>query len=78
MAIQPEPPPLGAGGCHKGELTLVGQLQARALGEWLRSRYVAGSGGGGADGTAGFLPAAHAQGIVSAQTTNYRRTVGTL
>ena len=28
------------GGCHKGELTLVGQRQAHALGVWLRQRYL--------------------------------------
>lgn len=27
------------GGCHKGQLTLLGQEQARALGSWLRHRY---------------------------------------
>lgn len=29
-----------AGGCRKGELTLVGQGQALELGRWLRARYV--------------------------------------
>ena len=28
------------GGCHKGELTKLGQQQARDVGEWLRQRYV--------------------------------------
>ncbi len=28
------------GGCHMGQLTRQGQLQARDLGEWLRERYV--------------------------------------
>jgi hypothetical protein len=28
------------GGCTKGELTLLGQRQARDLGAWLRDRYV--------------------------------------
>ena len=28
------------GGCHKGELTLLGQGQAQELGGWLRHRYV--------------------------------------
>ena len=28
------------GGCHKGQLTLVGQLQSRDFGGWLRRRYV--------------------------------------
>lgn len=36
------------GGCHKGELTKVGQQQAREVGEWLRQRYV---------DDLGFLPA---------------------
>ncbi|KAG2486402.1 hypothetical protein HYH03_014979 [Edaphochlamys debaryana] len=52
------------GGCRKGELTLLGQQQARALGAWLRGRYVreggqgaegqqAGGGGGGGGGGEG-------------------------
>lgn len=36
------------GGCHKGELTKLGQVQAREVGEWLRRRYV---------DQLGFLPA---------------------
>ena len=28
------------GGCHKGELTKVGQQQAREVGDWLRGRYI--------------------------------------
>ena len=28
------------GGCHKGELTKLGQQQAHEVGEWLRSRYI--------------------------------------
>lgn len=28
------------GGCHKGELTKLGQEQARDVGDWLRQRYV--------------------------------------
>ena len=36
------------GGCHKGELTKLGQQQAREVGEWLRQRYV---------DQLGFLPA---------------------
>lgn len=27
------------GGCHKGELTLLGQRQALSFGQWLRRRY---------------------------------------
>jgi hypothetical protein len=38
------------GGCHKGELTLVGQQQALELGQWLRARYVEGL---------GFMPPAY-------------------
>ena len=28
------------GGCHKGELTKLGQQQARKVGDWLRDRYI--------------------------------------
>lgn len=28
------------GGCHKGELTKLGQQQAREVGNWLRDRYI--------------------------------------
>jgi hypothetical protein len=38
------------GGCHKGQLTLVGQQQALDLGRWLRSRYV---------DQLGFMPGQH-------------------
>lgn len=28
------------GGCHKGELTKLGQNQAHEVGDWLRNRYI--------------------------------------
>ncbi|KAG2424099.1 hypothetical protein HXX76_014774 [Chlamydomonas incerta] len=80
------------GGCRKGELTRVGQAQARDLGAWLRQRYVlggagaggeesgeelGGAGGGGARGQ-GFLPPQHQEGLVAARTTNISRTIATL
>ena len=73
-----------AGGCSKGELTLLGQEQAMDFGRWLRRRY---SGtpllplspsphpeappqhGGGGGGAAA---------LVSARTTNYSRTIASL
>jgi len=58
-----------AGGCHKGELTILGKIQARELGKWLRQRYCA---------DLGFLPASYQEGSISAHTTNMARTVQTL
>ena len=57
------------GGCTRGELTMSGQSQARALGAWLRRRYVDG---------AGFLPPDYEDGVVAARTTNYRYALQTL
>lgn len=57
------------GGCSKGELTLVGQEQAREFGRWLRWRYHM---------VHGLLPERHEPGVVNARTTNYSRTVATL
>ncbi|KAL4424929.1 hypothetical protein ABPG77_009658 [Micractinium sp. CCAP 211/92] len=57
------------GGCSKGELTLVGQEQAREFGRWLRWRYHL---------VHGLLPERHEPGVVNARTTNYSRTVATL
>lgn len=57
------------GGCHKGELTLVGQGQALGLGRWLRARYVE---------KYGLLPPRLQDGVLAARTTNYSRTVATL
>ncbi|DBB06874.1 TPA: hypothetical protein ACH3X3_009533 [Trebouxia sp. C0006] len=57
------------GGCHKGELTKLGQQQARDVGEWLRQRYVQ---------DLSFLPAQYEDGAVSGRTTNFSRTIATL
>ncbi|DBA85742.1 hypothetical protein WJX77_001343 [Trebouxia sp. C0004] len=57
------------GGCHKGELTKLGQQQAREVGEWLRQRYVQ---------DLSFLPAQYEDGAVSGRTTNFSRTIATL
>jgi lysophosphatidic acid phosphatase type 6 len=59
------------GGCHKGELTLLGKQQALELGGWLRQRYAHG-------GPGSFLPPSYSQGLVAARTTNYSRTRATL
>jgi hypothetical protein len=42
------------GGCSKGELTLLGQKQARDLGRWLQERYI---------NIAHFLPATYHVGV---------------
>lgn len=57
------------GGCSKGELTLVGQEQAREFGRWLRWRYHM---------VLGLLPERHEPGAVNARSTNYSRTIATL
>jgi lysophosphatidic acid phosphatase type 6 len=57
------------GGCHKGELTREGHIQARELGHWLRERYV---------DALDFLPQSYMDGLVYSRTTNYARTVATL
>lgn len=57
------------GGCHKGELTILGKMQAFELGKDLRQRYC---------DELGFLPAEYSQGDISAHTTNMARTVQTL
>ena len=59
-----------AGGCHKGQLTLIGQQQALDFGRWLRWRYAMLHPLLPLDG---FDPAA-----VAARTTNYQRTIATL
>jgi len=59
------------GGCHKGELTLLGKDQALGLGRWLRERYAHG-------GPGAFLPPAYAPGCCASRTTSYARTRGTL
>ena len=56
------------GGCHKGQLTTLGQLQARALGTWIRTRYVS---------QARLLPPAWVVGDVAVRTTNLSRTLAT-
>lgn len=58
-----------AGGCSKGELTLIGQQQALDFGRWLRWRY---------NMVHSLLPDEHQVGVVNARTTNYSRTVATL
>jgi lysophosphatidic acid phosphatase type 6 len=62
---------LPGGACHRGELTREGYAQARALGEWLRRRYVDG---------ARFLPDVYdpSDGAVGARSTNYARTLATI
>lgn len=57
------------GGCHKGELTRLGQNQARELGDWLRQRYVY---------RMQFLPEKYEPESLFCRTTNYSRTVATL
>ncbi|KAK9915420.1 hypothetical protein WJX75_008934 [Coccomyxa subellipsoidea] len=57
------------GGCTKGELTKLGQQQARELGSWLRQQYIE---------KYGFLPPDYREGLVLGRTTNYRRTIATL
>jgi hypothetical protein len=55
------------GGCHKGQLTRVGQQQALGLGKWLRARYVE---------QLGFVPREHevrASGPAGAQLRAQRR-----
>jgi len=47
------------GGCHKGELTKLGQQQARDVGEWLRQRYVQ---------DLSFLPAQYEVGCIDSPT----------
>ncbi|PSC67963.1 Lysophosphatidic acid phosphatase type 6 [Micractinium conductrix] len=58
-----------AGGCSKGELTLIGQEQAREFGRWLRWRYSM---------VYGLLPGSYQEGAVLGRTTNYSRTIATL
>ena len=58
------------GGCHKGQLTTLGQRQARRLGEWLRGRYAT-----GAEGS--LLPPEWQDGLVAVRSTNLSRTVAT-
>jgi hypothetical protein len=57
------------GGCSKGELTKVGQLQALELGYWLRQQYI---------DSLGYLPASYSPGVLAARTTNFSRTRATL
>eukprot|EP00775_Hariotina_reticulata_P008608 gene8608-8789_t len=58
-----------SGGAAKGELTIVGQLQALELGYWLRQQYI---------DSLGFLPASYKPGVLAARTTNFSRTRATL
>ncbi|GBF94338.1 hypothetical protein Rsub_06960 [Raphidocelis subcapitata] len=66
---------LPGGACHKGELTRLGQQQARAalfaleLGRWLRRRYCE---------ALPLLPPAYAPGALSLHTTKFSRTRETL
>eukprot|EP00197_Chlamydomonas_leiostraca_P004794 CAMPEP_0202870166 /NCGR_PEP_ID=MMETSP1391-20130828/14819_1 /ASSEMBLY_ACC=CAM_ASM_000867 /TAXON_ID=1034604 /ORGANISM="Chlamydomonas leiostraca, Strain SAG 11-49" /LENGTH=509 /DNA_ID=CAMNT_0049550657 /DNA_START=81 /DNA_END=1610 /DNA_ORIENTATION=- len=58
------------GGCHAGQLTKPGQVQALELGQWLRGRYVQ---------RFGFLPdGTELAGLLKCRTTNFERTIGTL
>lgn len=57
------------GGCHKGELTRLGQIQARELGDWLRRRYIS---------RLRFMPTEYDPRILYCRTTNYSRTISTL
>lgn len=58
------------GGCHKGQLTLIGQQQALDLGRWLRWRYAM---------VHRLLPVDGFEATtVMARTTNYQRTIATL
>lgn len=57
------------GGCSKGELTRLGQLQARDLGSWIRRRYV---------DDLKFVSGAFDPREVVARSTNYSRTRATL
>jgi Histidine phosphatase superfamily (branch 2) len=60
-----------AGGCTRGELTQLGQLQALELGRWIAHRYRDGM-------RPPFLPPTYHSRGVAARTTNYRRTRDTL
>eukprot|EP00200_Dunaliella_tertiolecta_P002707 CAMPEP_0202357266 /NCGR_PEP_ID=MMETSP1126-20121109/11362_1 /ASSEMBLY_ACC=CAM_ASM_000457 /TAXON_ID=3047 /ORGANISM="Dunaliella tertiolecta, Strain CCMP1320" /LENGTH=445 /DNA_ID=CAMNT_0048950113 /DNA_START=101 /DNA_END=1438 /DNA_ORIENTATION=- len=57
------------GGCHMGQLTTQGQLQALDFGQWLRKRYIE---------ELGFLPPQYKEGMLHARTTNFQRTALTL
>jgi len=56
------------GGCKKGQLTSVGQLQALQLGDWLRERYVSN----------GFLPPSYNASALEVRSTNISRTLDTV
>ncbi|KAK9804074.1 hypothetical protein WJX73_002754 [Symbiochloris irregularis] len=62
--------PFWEGGCHKGQLTLLGQEQTRALGSWLRQRYM--------DQMHFLEPQLEHAGVLSARTTHFQRTIATL
>ena len=58
------------GGCHKGQLTSVGWMQARNLGSWLRERYVQ-------RGPYSLVPGTFDADLVRVRTTNIARTIDT-
>ena len=58
-----------AGGCKKGQLTAMGQLQALQLGGWLRERYVDRN---------GFLPVSYDPQALKVRSTNISRTLDTV